>query len=256
MLLFEMFYYSQLLPFFLRPYVPPNVQNSILAHVVSVLEGVPDYKRAKDYENRKRKSSVRKHGLASNSRKRRKLDRNAPDEDLESGSLGCETAGVVGSDLSKDVIPKLDSSMEIAPAPPAALQHFTIGINEVTKRLESQVQASRTMAKISSNTDLQTPSTKINTVLVCRADVDPPLLIAHIPHLVAAYNSSVSTLPQPSQSLAPIKLVSLPKGSELVLAEALGLRRVAVIAIDVCPANLLLFLLLDIVNLGCLELHT
>jgi ribonuclease P/MRP protein subunit POP3 len=201
--------------------------------VVSVLDGVPDYKRAKDSKNRKRKSSLRKQSLAPNGGKRRKIDRDTTDQDTDSRKPGCETSDDVVPDPSNGATSQPDVSMEIIPEPPVALHHFTIGINEVTKRLESQVQVSRTMAKISSGTDSHTPSTRIKIVLVCRADVDPPLLIAHIPHLVAAYNSSISTLPPPSQSLDPIKLVCLPKGSELVLAEALGLRRVAVIAMDV-----------------------
>ena len=80
------------------------------------------------------------------------------------------------------------------------------------------------------NTTRRTPVTPIRTVLVCRADIDPPLLVAHIPHLVAACNSA--TMKDPS--VKGVKLVSLPKGAESSLGVAVGLRRISVLAFDVC----------------------
>jgi len=108
--------------------------------------------------------------------------------------------------------------------PPAILNHLTIGINQVTKRLESHVKSSRTVV-VSDKPIAAECRSAIKIVFVCRADVDPPLLIAHLPHLVAACNT-FSAFPN------SIKLVPLPKGAEASLAEALRLRRVAVIAID------------------------
>lgn len=67
----------------------------------------------------------------------------------------------------------------------------------------------------------------IRIVLVCRADIDPPLLVSHIPHLVAACNSATT---DPDMR---VKLVTLPKGAENTLAHAMGLRRAAVLAFDV-----------------------
>lgn len=70
-------------------------------------------------------------------------------------------------------------------------------------------------------------SAQIGVVLVCRSDIDPPLLVSHIPHLVAACNGAPSTIDR------RVKLVTLPKGAEDTLSEAFGLRRVAVIALNV-----------------------
>lgn len=64
-------------------------------------------------------------------------------------------------------------------------------------------------------------------IFVCRADLDPPALVAHLPHQVATYNAR---LEDPSQAA---HLVQLPAGAELALAEALGLRRAAVLGLTV-----------------------
>ncbi|KAF9267407.1 hypothetical protein L218DRAFT_855842 [Marasmius fiardii PR-910] len=117
---------------------------------------------------------------------------------------------------------------------PPTLSHLTVGINTVTKRLEGQLGRRRKTVKITSESDSSTVSTntepRIRVVLVCRADVNPAILIDHIPHLVAAFNSSLSSLEEEK----PILLIPLPSGAENTLAELLGLRRVAVLALDVC----------------------
>lgn len=104
---------------------------------------------------------------------------------------------------------------------PPLLRHMIYGINEVTKRLETQTQHARRLEVV----DIPQPPVPLRYIFVCRFDVDPPLLIDHLPHLVAAYNSNCPR--------NPIKLVTLPQGAELLLAQNLGIRRVAVIAIDV-----------------------
>ncbi|KAH9486497.1 hypothetical protein JR316_0000562 [Psilocybe cubensis] len=97
---------------------------------------------------------------------------------------------------------------------------MTYGINEVTKKLETQIHNFHLLQVV----DVPEPSLPLKYVFVCRSDVDPPLLIDHLPHLVAAYNSNCLR--------DPIKLVTLPQGAELLLAQNLGIRRVTVIAID------------------------
>ncbi|KAJ3800175.1 hypothetical protein GGU11DRAFT_774177 [Lentinula aff. detonsa] len=120
------------------------------------------------------------------------------------------------------------------PNPPAILAHLTTGINQVTKRLEVLVRTRR-----GGIVDKDTHPIGIRIVLVCRADVNPPMLIDHVPHLVAAYNST-----KPPD---PILLVSLPQGAELTLSEVMGIRRVAIMAINVslssvgCCCRLILF---------------
>lgn len=111
--------------------------------------------------------------------------------------------------------------------------HTTIGINEVTRRLESQLKSVRhsvTLTTTSHANPTLPDISPIAAVFVCRADVNPPILLNHIPHLVAGCNS---TRPgsDPLGTRQPVKLIVLPKGSESALAQALGLRRAAVIAV-------------------------
>jgi ribonuclease P/MRP protein subunit POP3 len=117
---------------------------------------------------------------------------------------------------------------------PKSSQHLTIGINAVTRRLERQVRSARHSVTISENgAAIVAPHSQppIKFVFVCRADIDPPLLIAHLPHLVAACNSPARA--DGSSENLTVKLIQLPKGAEFTLAHAIGLRRAAAIAIDV-----------------------
>ena len=144
----------------------------------------------------------------------------------------------------------MEQDKRVLPDPPSILQHLTFGINEVTKRLERQVLKYRkpTATVISTNDTTSVPSDPPTTspsstkllnppplrmILVCRSDVDPPLLLAHIPHLVATCNSTNSKGNLDQANFEDVKLVSLPKGAEQVLAQAAGLRRIAVMALDV-----------------------
>ena len=158
---------------------------------------------------------------------------------------------------------------------PESLACLTIGINEVTKRLERQcrpasVAISSTSIIKSSTSSAQTstfvstlepPRRPIRLVLACRHDVDPPILLEHVPALVASCNSnrrsrwrSSMKNKQPMSGLGmdldntegnedtetdtisnvnvPVKLVPLPKGSEATLAQAVGLRRATLIALE------------------------
>lgn len=109
---------------------------------------------------------------------------------------------------------------EEPPQRPAILQHVSIGINEVTKHLEAMNKQRREPQTLQDN-----PSPPLRFIFVCRADVDPPLLIDHMPHSVAAYNST-----KPPDTLI---LIPLPKGAASALAGAVGLRRVAVVGVHV-----------------------
>ena len=109
---------------------------------------------------------------------------------------------------------------------PSVLRHIVYGINAVTKRLELQSHSLRRPTTV-----IPTPTVEIQSkrpfkyIFVCRQDVDPAILVDHLPHLVASCNSA--------QASNYVKLVPLPKGSELVLAQTLGIRRVTVLGIDV-----------------------
>lgn len=114
--------------------------------------------------------------------------------------------------------------------PPQILQSLTYGINTVTQRLERLIEISRPKICLKSTgtiTNSNEPPIPIRYIFVCRADVDPPILIDHLPHLVATYNVLRS------QDLPPITLATLPKGAETTLAQAVGVRRLAVLAIGV-----------------------
>jgi len=112
------------------------------------------------------------------------------------------------------------------PDPPILFRHLVFGINEVTKRLELQTRAVRRPV-IASWPDQPVgnlpPALKF--IFVCRSDVKPTVLVDHLPHVIAAYNAS--------RPPSFVKLVPLPVGAELSLAQALGVRRVTVLGIDV-----------------------
>lgn len=94
---------------------------------------------------------------------------------------------------------------------PDILQRVTIGINDVTKLLEH---------------DIQSKNKRPNTaVFVCKRDMKPPHLCMHLLSMVPLTSS---------------KIVSLPQGAEIKLAKALGLQRASCIAVDVSHSKDLL----------------
>ena len=115
---------------------------------------------------------------------------------------------------------------------PPIIPHITVGINEVTKALEREIQSSRrTVITPSTADDVKQTSTRV--IFICYADLDTPAFVAHLPQLVALCNSARSEHHK-------IKVVQLPAGAQISLADALGyLKRVSVIALDVCPFRLL-----------------
>jgi len=208
------------------PSVPINVQNGCLAVATKMADGLIDYRQQRGLENRKRKRDINKVKQGDvKAVKKRKLDpETAVEEEVESAVA----------------VPAESSSTEVrVPAePPAILQHLTIGISEVTRRLEAQIRSSRQIVTISDGTVTSSESlsqSPIKVVFVCRADLNPSKLVAHIPHLVAACNVPSAKPPN------FVKLVPLPKGAELTLAKALGIRRVAVMAVDCNAPDLAAF---------------
>ncbi|KAJ7110049.1 hypothetical protein C8R44DRAFT_884056 [Mycena epipterygia] len=197
------------------PSVPINLQNTALACTISLLDGVSDYHFARSQENRKRKHSHKD----STQNKKRKIDVDTPED-------------VVPPDASA-ASSTADTPL---PARPAVLPHLVIGINEVTRRLDIQINSLRNIVSLSTDPAAAAaapPPAPIKVIVVCRADVDPQILIDHIPHEVAAFNSS-----KPAE---PIKVIPLPKGAESTLAKVIGLRRVAVIAMDIDTPGLAAF---------------
>ncbi|KAJ7446488.1 hypothetical protein B0H11DRAFT_1824179 [Mycena galericulata] len=196
------------------PSVPMNLQNIALACTISLLDGVSDYNFARNQANRKRKSLHKD----SKQNKKRKVD-------ADTSTIPTDT-----------VQPEVDVSEDTTlPERPAVIPHLVIGINEVTKRLDAQIRSLRKIVSSKAKSAAEpTPClVPIKVIVVCRADVDPPILIDHLPHEVAAFNSS-----KPSE---PIKMIPLPKGAESALAKAIGVRRAAVIAMDVDTPGLAAF---------------
>lgn len=84
----------------------------------------------------------------------------------------------------------------------------------------------------------------LDLLFICKPDINPPSLVAHLPAMVAASNAilSVLSLPPPldtspaTSTARPDRetlLVSLDLGAEARLAEVLGLRRVAALGVSV-----------------------
>jgi len=112
---------------------------------------------------------------------------------------------------------------------PPILNSLTYGINAVTKRLEIQIENSRAKSVFKSGSEVKATEEVTNPIrflFVCRADIDPPILIDHFPHLVGICNTL-------RQDFHPIMLATLPKGAEMTLARVVGIRKLAVLAIGV-----------------------
>ncbi|KAI0931840.1 hypothetical protein AcW2_000629 [Taiwanofungus camphoratus] len=204
-----------------------------------MVDGVSDYHLAREKESRKRK----RYQKATNDRARDNKNTETRDKDNGALSGGLVVGKHDDCDMSEDTT-KADKSSNTLPKP-VILDHLTVGINEVTKVLERMVRSHRqtvTAGKPTNIPDSQSQS-RPRLILVCRADVEPPILIEHLPHLVAACNSSRCTLP--GKAREGVWLLPLPKGAELALAEAMGLRRVSAMAIhDTAPEFLALASLL------------
>jgi len=183
-----------------RPVISSGLQQSILTQLTSLFDGVAAHYR-----------------LIRDARKKKGIANSSSHE--ETGN------GVTVSEPNQE-LHRLSTS-----APPIIPQ-ITVGINEVTKALERETQSSRRTAITPSTADDETqPLTKV--VFICYADLDTPAFVAHLPQLVALCNSARSENHK-------IKVVQLPAGAQISLADALGyLKRVSVIALDVRPFRLL-----------------
>ncbi|KAJ7170044.1 hypothetical protein C8R46DRAFT_1090940 [Mycena filopes] len=198
------------------PSVPLNIQNAALACTTSLLGGVSEYQSVRGDENRKRK----------------RLDKDSKNKKRKNAD-GEASAGEMDAELPDAGAPSEETPLLERPV---VLSHLAIGINEVTKRLDAQIRSLRKTVAVTSEPPAADPTPSpapIKLIVVCRTDVDPSILIDHLPHEVAAFNSA-----QPSE---PIVMIPLPKGAEAQLAEALGLRRAAVIAMDADTPGLEMF---------------
>ncbi|KAG6380900.1 hypothetical protein JVT61DRAFT_5292 [Boletus reticuloceps] len=176
------------------PLVAANIQNIILARLVAALENIPPRPRAARKFSHKTNT-----GLQEN--------KDIPEEvaygNIQSNHLALDR-------------PCVDSVS-------GASSHLVVGINELTRALESQLRLTRKHVQNGDQLSPRPVSPPIVVVFVCCADVDPIALIEHIPYLVAGCNT-------PKNAAEPIKLVPLPKGSESTISQILGVRRAAVVA--------------------------
>ncbi|KAM5530745.1 hypothetical protein V8D89_015605 [Ganoderma adspersum] len=193
-----------------------------------MLGGVADHNLEREHSSRKRNRSGRP--TQTEGSKRAKTDQGSvlrnPSETI--GSLD-------GGTLDADVL-------ATTPIPPVLLS-LTVGINEVTKRLErlaashrSHVETRSDQGDLLSNATPTTPSPS-RLVIACRADVDPPILLGHIPNLVATCNSARRVYGTDSPQPGGTWLVPMPKGAEETLSRAMGLRRVSILLVEVCLSH-------------------
>ncbi|EIW64352.1 uncharacterized protein TRAVEDRAFT_110159 [Trametes versicolor FP-101664 SS1] len=198
------------------PSVPLNAQNAILACLVDMLSAVAEHNLSRERTSRlKRKRRAAPAIVAS--KKSRILAELGPRSTTVDAPLATHEGDI-------------NNAAEAATVTPPILRSLAAGINEVTKRLETIARPHRHMVNSDIDKDGETAQGSIATsrdrlVVVCRADVDPPALVSHIPNLVATCNSR-------REGGGRTWLISLPKGAEHTLAGALGLRRAAAMLIE------------------------
>ncbi|KAH7102192.1 hypothetical protein BKA62DRAFT_617922 [Auriculariales sp. MPI-PUGE-AT-0066] len=231
------------------PNIEPDLVLAFLLAFTSALDsaGIANYqaqrgRHAGRVRNRDEKTEDAVPNSDSKSRKKRKR---AADEVVGSNasdlSLAGEDAGRPAKKRKRDMVNQngvaatttaLNDPPPDAIPQPSLLSHILVGVNNVTRRLEDQLQQLSATKKGLRTSSL--PNSQFKYILVSTGDIDPPLLVAHIPHLVAGCNSNSLDERQ------LVVLVPLPKGSEAKLARGFGLPRVSVVGITAsAPADLL-----------------
>ncbi|KAF7303309.1 Deoxycytidylate deaminase [Mycena kentingensis (nom. inval.)] len=179
------------------PSIPMSVQTTTLDLILEMFGNVAEY----------RSSRKRAHKGPDASNKKRKI--------------GEDASAVAGDSSQTDAPPPLENENDR----PAILNHMSFGINQVSKRLDAQIRLVRKVTSFPAIQDNRPPLPPLKLILVCRGDIDPHVLIDHFPHQIAAFNAG-----KPEQ---PLKMIYLPAGAEARLAVAMGVRRIAVLGLDV-----------------------
>ncbi|KAI0361350.1 hypothetical protein OH77DRAFT_1417588 [Trametes cingulata] len=201
------------------PFVQFNIQNAILACVVDIVDGVATYHLSRQRAAHRKRRSSQSCGDDDALKKAQRLSGTAV-------ALDAPNASARGACTPDPDVAEATSDNTMVAIPPA-LGSLTIGINAVTKRLEDLCNSHRSSVKAGNGDTARSDDLNRDRVVVaCRADMDPPVLISHIPDLVAACNSRANA------SAGTTWLVPLPKGAEHTLAEALGLRRASVLLLE------------------------
>ncbi|KAI0045195.1 hypothetical protein FA95DRAFT_1596938 [Auriscalpium vulgare] len=201
------------------PSLPQDLQSSILTQMLSLFVGVAAFHGLRE------EAHVRKRHL------KRKLELEAK---ANKPLAELTTVGGLETPAALEASPSHAKNLGLLPAlplsPPSILRYIALGINEVSKRLENQARrTASTLVDVTAD-DLRQPP-PIKYVFVCQEDVNPAALIRHIPQLVATCNSAPAQPDQSDAPYPPVKIVPLSRGAEATLATALGLRRVAVMAV-------------------------
>ncbi|KAI0257219.1 hypothetical protein BJV78DRAFT_1161060 [Lactifluus subvellereus] len=173
------------------PTISPSLQQKILIQLTTLFDGV-----AAHYQ------------LVGNARKKSRL----------ASSSSLEQAGSHVNESSHE-------PLSLPTSAPLIIPHLTVGINKVTKTLETEVRTGR-QTVVTSNTAQDVTRLLTRVIFICHEDLDTPAIVAHLPQLVAMCNSA-----RPDDR--KIKVVQLPAGAQTSLASALGyLKRVSVMALD------------------------
>ncbi|KAI9460508.1 hypothetical protein BJY52DRAFT_258643 [Lactarius psammicola] len=174
------------------PTISPSLQESILLQLITLLDGVAAY-----------------YQFARNARKKARLATNSSDQ----------------NQAEIDVTQSSTESRGQPVSTPPIISHITVGINEVTKALETEIRSSRQVV-VTSDATFDTNQSLTSVIFICHADLDTPAIVAHLPQLVAICNSA-------RPHCHKIKVVLLPAGAQSAIAHALGYpRRISVMALD------------------------
>ncbi|KZT05842.1 uncharacterized protein LAESUDRAFT_714554 [Laetiporus sulphureus 93-53] len=205
------------------PSLPVNVQNTIFTRVLDMVREVSIYHHSRHGHSFQRKRAQKGPNARTRKSQRSSSRDTSPHEpnSLDDETLSVPACPETPTNSNTAVLGTESTSI---PLPPV-LDHLEIGINQVTKLLEGMAQSYRRAVTAKDSAELATNDCN-HLVLVCRGDVNPPILIQHLPHLAAACNSR-----RANGTTGKVWLVPLPKGAELSLTEALGLRRACVMSI-------------------------
>lgn len=241
-----------------RPSLPAHLQETVVHTLCSMLAGAAEHHLTQGRLNRKDKPVDPKRGTRRN-RANPKTASNLTQAQTDSpaanaeggasrpaeGSSSTETGSKepAPGNTSKDKTPK--------PGRPPILDHIVLGINENTNALSANPRSTSKaappavpVAPVTETAPVATTSTAapvprspddaLKYVFVCLADINPTSLVAHIPAMVAGFNGRAKA--SGAADSRGVRVMTLAKGAEALLAQAFGIRRAAVVGVKVRSA--------------------
>lgn len=205
-----------------RPSLPTHLQQTVVHTLCGLLAGVADYQLRLG-----RVTTGSKPVDKTKSRRRGDKPEHRPAVDLS----------------AKTATERKQTFVQNHPRPPV-LAHFVLGINDITKQLSVPGAASSSRAAAAQGgaegddapaapAAPAPPATPFKYIFVCLADLNPTSLVAHLPATVAGWNGRAKAAGKADAS--GVRLVTLAKGAEALLAQAFGVRRAAVVGLKVRP---------------------